>query len=59
MGVTYLSPTKSELAGPHRLMSRPDTCIGLCIYVYICGGVEHFIFRLKYRFIEVHVSKDV
>ena len=33
---------KSGLAGPHRLMSSPDTCIGLRIYV------EHFIFRLMY-----------
>ena len=50
-GMTYLSCTKSKLAGPHRLMSRPDTCIGLCIYVSTCGGVEHGIFRLKYCFI--------
>jgi len=41
-----LSRTKSELAGSHRLMSRPDTCIGIRISVSIYGGMEHFIVRL-------------
>ena len=49
VGVTCLSYTKSGLAGSHRLMSSPDTCIGLRIYVSICGGIEHFIFRLMYE----------
>ena len=34
--------------GPHRLMSIPDTCIGIRVQVSICGGMEHFIFRLMY-----------
>ena len=40
VGVTYLWSTKSELTGPHRLMSIPDTCIGLRIHVSIYGGVD-------------------
>ena len=32
----------------HRLMSGPDTCIGVLIHLSICGGMEHFIFRLMY-----------
>ena len=45
VSVTYLSRTKSELAGSHRLMSRPDTCLGIRTHLSICGGMEHFIFR--------------
>ena len=37
-----------ELAGSHRLMSRPDTCLGIRTHLSICGGREHFIFRLMY-----------
>ena len=48
MGVTYFSRTKNELVGSHRVMSRPDTCLGIRIHLSICGGVEHFIFRLMY-----------
>ena len=48
VGVTYLSHTKSELAGSHRLMSRPDTCLGIRTHLSICGCMEDFIFRLMY-----------
>ena len=48
VGVTYLSRTKSELAGSHKLMSRPETCLGIRTHLSICGGMEHFIFRLMY-----------
>ena len=48
MGVTYLSRPKIGLARRHRLMSSSDTCIGIRVYIYICGVVEYFIFRLKY-----------
>jgi hypothetical protein len=48
VGVTYLSRTKSELAGSHRLMSRPDTCLGIRTHISIYGGMEHLIFRLMY-----------
>ena len=48
VGVTYLSRTKSELAGPHRLMSSSDPCIDIRIHVSICGGMERFIIRLMY-----------
>ena len=41
--LTYLSRTKSELAGYHRLMSRPDTCLGIRTHLSICEGMEHFI----------------
>ena len=51
VGVTYLSRTKSELAGSHRLMSRPDTCLDIRTHLSICGGMEHFIFRLMYVFV--------
>jgi len=51
VGVTYLSHTKSQSAGPHRLMSSQDTCIGIRTYVWICGGMEHFIFLLILIFI--------
>ena len=38
----------NQLAGSHRLMSRPDTCLGIRTHLSICGGMEHFIFRLMY-----------
>jgi len=50
-GVTYSSHMKSELAGPHRLMSSPDACVSLRMYLSICGNIEHFIFiRRIYSF---------
>ena len=45
---TYGYLSKSELAGLHRLISSPDKYIGIRIYVSICGGMEHLIFRLMY-----------
>ena len=65
MGVTYLSLTRSKLAGSHRLMSNVDTCIGISTYVSIYGVVEilyldgcmYSLFR--FRFMEVEVLKEV
>jgi len=31
-----------------RLMSRPDTCIGIRIHLSTCGSMEHLIFILMY-----------
>ena len=41
VGVTYLSRTKSELAGSHRLMCRPDTCLGIRTHLSICAQYAH------------------
>ena len=63
VGVTHLSCMKSELAGSHRLMSRPDTYLGIRTHLSICAGMEHFIFRLMYvqLYLDLwrQVSKDV
>jgi len=60
VGVTYLSLTKCELAGSHRLMRRSDTCLGKHTHLSICGIMEHLIFYINvcivvfvFRFMEI------